>query len=76
MTYFIRRCYEYDINTFDPFLNMKHFHECIFKIINIFLENSNELTDELCAEMVSLLVVANLGDYNILQKVLPLMSKK
>lgn len=55
---------------------MKHFHECMFKIINIFLENSNKSTDELCAEMVSLLVVANLGDYNVLQKALPFMSKK
>lgn len=68
------RCYEYDINTFDPFLNMKRFHECIFKIVKILLED--ELTNDLCAEMVSLLIVANLGDYSVLQQTLPFLVKK
>uniref|UniRef100_A0A2H8TUE0 MCM3-associated protein n=1 Tax=Melanaphis sacchari TaxID=742174 RepID=A0A2H8TUE0_9HEMI len=70
------KCYEYDVNTFDPFLNMKHFHENIFKIVKIFLEDSDKLTDELCSEMVSLLIVSNLGDYNVLQRVLPFIKKK
>ncbi|XP_025417135.1 SAC3 domain-containing protein 1-like isoform X2 [Sipha flava] len=70
------KCYEYDVNTFDPFLNMKHFHECIFKLIKILLTESNELTDELSSEMVSLLITANLGDYNVLQQALPFISKK
>ncbi|XP_015364660.1 PREDICTED: SAC3 domain-containing protein 1-like isoform X2 [Diuraphis noxia] len=69
------KCYEYDVNTFDPFLNMKHFHESIFKIIKILLEDSDESTDELCSEMVSLLIVTNLGDYNVLQQALPFISK-
>lgn len=56
---------------------MKHFHECILKIINILLENSNESIDEkLCSEMVSLLIVANLGDYNVLYQALPSILKK
>jgi len=71
------RCFlMYDVNTFDPFLNTKHFHECILKIIKLFLEDSNKVADELCSEMVSLLVVANLGNYNILQQVLPFMIQK
>jgi len=70
------RCYEYDVNTFDPFLNMKHFHECIWKLVKILQENDNESMDELCSEMVSLLIVANLGDYNVLQQVLPFILKK
>ncbi|XP_022179845.1 germinal-center associated nuclear protein-like [Myzus persicae] len=70
------KCYEYDVNTFDPFLNMKHFHESIFKIVKILLEDSDRSTDELCSEMVSLLVVTNLGDYNVLQQALPFISKK
>jgi len=70
------RCFEYDVNTFDPFLNTKHFHECILKIIKLFLEDSNKVANELCSEMVSLLVVANLGNYNILQQVLPFMIQK
>lgn len=73
---FVHRCYEYDVNTFDPFLNMKHFHESIFKIVKILLEDSDRSTDELCSEMVSLLVVTNLGDYNVLQQALPFISKK
>lgn len=56
---------------------MKHFHECILKIVKIFSENSNnKSTDKLCSEMVSLMVIANLGDYNILQQALPFVSKK
>ncbi|XP_027838660.1 SAC3 domain-containing protein 1-like isoform X1 [Aphis gossypii] len=70
------KCYEYDVNTFDPFLNLKHFHESIFKIVRIFLEDSDESTDELCFEMVSLLIVTNLGDYNVLQQALPFITKK
>ncbi|CAI6350823.1 unnamed protein product [Macrosiphum euphorbiae] len=70
------KCYEYDVNTFDPFLNMKHFHESIFKIVKILLEDSDESTNELCSEMVSLLIVTNLGDYNVLQQALPFISKK
>ncbi|VVC45909.1 Domain of unknown function DUF89,SAC3/GANP/THP3 [Cinara cedri] len=70
-------CYEYNINIYDPYLNMKHFHECVLKFIKICLEDSNETTtDELCSEMVSLLIVANLGDYNVLQQGLPFISKK
>lgn len=72
----VHRCYEYDVNTFDPFLNMKHFHESIFKIVKILLEDSDESTNELCSEMVSLLIVTNLGDYNVLQQALPFISKK
>ncbi|XP_060867411.1 SAC3 domain-containing protein 1-like isoform X2 [Metopolophium dirhodum] len=70
------KCYEFDVNTFDPFLNMKHFHESIFKMIKILLEDSDESTNELCSEMVSLLIVTNLGDYNVLQQALPFISKK
>jgi len=73
---FVYRCYEYDVNTFDPFLNMKHFHECIFKIIKILLEEFDGSIDDLCSEMVSLLIVTNLGDYNVLQQALPFISKK
>lgn len=76
LLFLVLRCYEYDINTFDPFLNMKHFHECIFKLIKILLSESNESTDELCSEMVSLLIAANLGDYNVLQQALPFIPKK
>lgn len=71
---FIFRCYEYDVNIFDPFLNMKHFHECILKLIKILSEE--ELSNDLCLEMVSLFVVANLGDYNVLQQILPFIVKK
>lgn len=52
---------------------MKHFHECIFKIIKILL--LDESTDDICSEMISLLIVANLGDYNILQQALPFMTR-
>lgn len=39
--------------------------------------NCNESTaDELSSEMVSLMIVANLGDYNFLQQGLPFISKK
>lgn len=56
---------------------MKHFHECILKIINILLEDSNESKyEKLCSEMVSLLIVSNLGDYNVLYQALPFISKK
>lgn len=68
------RCFECDINTFDPFLNMKHFHVCILKIVKLFL--NDESTNDLCAEMVSLLIVANLGDYSVLQQTLPFLVKK
>ncbi|XP_026815338.1 germinal-center associated nuclear protein-like [Rhopalosiphum maidis] len=70
------KCYEYDVNTFDPFLNMKHFHESIFKIVKIFLQDLDKATDKLCSEMVSLLIVANLGDFNVLQQALPFITKK
>lgn len=70
------RCYEYDVNTFDPFLNLKHFHECILKIVKIFSEESNLPNDKVCSEMISLLVVGNLGNHNILQKVLPFLPKR
>lgn len=73
---FVYRCYEYDVNTFDPIINLKHFHESIFKIVRIFLEDSDKSTDELCFEMVSLLIVTNLGDYNVLQPALPFITKK
>lgn len=53
---------------------MKHFHECILKIVKIFLED--ESTNDLCSEMVSLLIVANLGDYSVLQQTLPFLVKK
>lgn len=53
---------------------MKHFHECIMKLIKILLEE--KLSNDLCSEMVSLLVVANLGDYNVLQQILPFIVKK
>lgn len=72
----LHRCHEYDVNTFDPFLNKKHFHECILKLIQIFLRDDNESTADLCSEMVSLLIVANLGDYNVLQRTLPFILKK
>jgi hypothetical protein len=55
---------------------MKHFHESIFKIVKIFLQDSDKATDKLCSEMVSLLIVTNLGDFNVLQQVLPFITKK
>lgn len=77
MLCYVLRCYKYDMNTFDPFLNMKHFHECILKIVKILLDDSNESTDEkLCSEMVSLLIIANLGNYKVLHQVLPSISMK
>lgn len=45
-------------------------------MVKILLEDSDGSTDELCSEMVSLLVVANLGDYNVLQQALPFLSNK
>lgn len=58
------------------FLNMKRFHECISKLVKILLEDNNESTEEFYSEMVSLLIVANLGDYSVLQQALPFISKK
>ncbi|XP_050539433.1 germinal-center associated nuclear protein-like isoform X2 [Daktulosphaira vitifoliae] len=71
------RCYKYDLNHFDPFLNKKNFDECILKILKILVNDNKESSvDNLCSEMVSLLVVANLGNYHILQQVLPFITKK
>jgi len=55
---------------------MKHFHDSIFKIVKILLEETDDSTNELCSEMVSLLIVTNLGDHNVLQQALPFISKK
>lgn len=77
MLYFVFRCYEYDISIFDPFLNMKQFNECILKMIKILLlENTTKSNDQICSEIVSLFIVANLGDYNVLQQTLPFISNK
>lgn len=56
---------------------MKHFDECLLKMIKICVEDCDESTvGELCSEMVSLLIVANLGDYNVLQQCLSFISKE
>lgn len=74
--YFVFRCYEYDLNTFDPFLNMKQFNECILKMVKILLEDTTESNNQVCSEMVSLFIVANLGDYHVLQQTLPFIPNK
>lgn len=55
---------------------MKHFHECIWKIVKILSEDTTESNNKLCSEMVSLLIVANLGDYHVLQQTLPFIPNK
>ncbi|XP_050432574.1 SAC3 domain-containing protein 1 isoform X2 [Adelges cooleyi] len=72
------RCYNYDVNEFDPFLNLKHFHECIFKLLKIMLEDSNKpiVDEKVCSEIVSLMVVTNLGNHDFLQQALPFITKK